>query len=267
MVQAVTFLETHLQQPVTIAETAEAVSYSLYHFCRIFKAVTHYTPYDYLMRRRIAESARILATGISRITDIAFAYQFNNLETFARAFRRVLGQTPSQWRQQKQCGYRQIMPALTPAHLEHIARCGPWHPTLVKNLDLQLIGAMALGPEPTARPAAWDWLTQQLRTPVESGYAWICYPSNSSDNCAYLAGTLATANTPLPSGLVTKTVPALTYVRFEQQSSHNDLALLLDYIYHTWMPQSDYRPAASCYLTHCIRAPFWEIYVPIEKAE
>jgi predicted transcriptional regulator YdeE len=126
---------------------------------------------------------------------------------------------------------------------------------------------MALGAETTARPAAWDWLSRQLPNPVESGYAWICYPSGGSDYCAYLAGIAAPPTAPLPSGLVTKTIPPLTYVRFEQQSSHDDLALLLDYIYYTWMPQSDYRPAASCYLTHGLRAPFWEIYVPIEPIE
>ena len=90
IVHALDFIESHLQEPMALADVADAVAYSLYHFCRSFKNATHYTPYDYLMRRRITEAARALLQSTARVTDVAFDYQFNNLETFSRAFRRVL---------------------------------------------------------------------------------------------------------------------------------------------------------------------------------
>jgi AraC-like DNA-binding protein len=58
MAQAIDFIEAHLRADVTVGDVAAAVSYSVYHFCRTFNQVTHYTPYDYLMRRRLAEAAR-----------------------------------------------------------------------------------------------------------------------------------------------------------------------------------------------------------------
>ena len=58
--QALDFVELNLKEPIAVADMAGAVGYSLYHFCRTFNQATHHTPYDYLMRRRLAESAQTL---------------------------------------------------------------------------------------------------------------------------------------------------------------------------------------------------------------
>ena len=100
MLQAVAFIEDNLKGDIAVSDMAEAVSYSLYHFCRLFNRVIHHTPYDYLMRRRLSESALELLTTEASITDVAYAYGFNRPETYSRAFKRVLGMQPYQWKRQ-----------------------------------------------------------------------------------------------------------------------------------------------------------------------
>ncbi len=60
MSAAIDFMEAHLQDEITLADVADTVSYSLYHFSRVFSETVHHTPYDYLMRRRLSESAHDL---------------------------------------------------------------------------------------------------------------------------------------------------------------------------------------------------------------
>ena len=96
--RALDFVEEHLSQEITVADMGAAACYSPYHFSRTFNRVVHHTPYDYLMRRRLSESARQLLETDKKIIDIALEYGFNNPETYSRAFKRMFGVQPSQWR-------------------------------------------------------------------------------------------------------------------------------------------------------------------------
>jgi len=274
MALALDFIESHLREPVGVADMAAAVSYSLYHFCRTFKAATHFTPYDYLMRRRIAEAAREVLASERKLIDIAFDYQFNNPETFSRAFKRVMDVQPTQWRKQGAAGYRQMMPRLTAEHLEHLQRGAPWRPTIETRPALDLIGVMTLGDDVTA---AWEQLHSELAACglADTGgdfYGWTW--------CAAEGGVTATLAALVNSGacieagaLVAKTLPARTYLRVPHRGTARDLALTLDYAYHIWLPQSDYRAALPWYVEGFGTLPdrpsdgAWDVYLPVERVE
>ena len=87
--RAIQFIEKNLKADIAVADMAEAASFSLYHFCRVFSQVVQHSPYDYLMRRRLSEAARELVETDKKITDIGFDHQFNSPETFSRAFKRM----------------------------------------------------------------------------------------------------------------------------------------------------------------------------------
>ncbi len=114
---AIEFIEAHLQEETSVAEMADAVCYSLFHFCRMFNAITQHTPYDYLMRRRLSNAAQVLLATDRKIIEIGFDYQFNSPETFARAFKRMFGMNPNEWRKRGAIPPRTLMPRLTLAHL------------------------------------------------------------------------------------------------------------------------------------------------------
>jgi AraC family transcriptional regulator len=237
--QALDFVEAHLREPIGVADMAAAVGYSLYHFCRTFNEATHHTPYDYLMRRRLAEAARALLRTDDRIIDVALDHQFSNPETFSRAFRRVFDTQPSQWRREGRLDPLRLMPRLTPAHLAQIAR-GPYlRPVLAERPALRLAGLMApIRGETAVVDELWALLDEALAAPGDRyGLAW--YPPGwPQRGYLYLAAVemhdVDTAHTPL----LEKTLPAGSYARFVHKGPRSDLPLTVDYGFHTWLPRS-----------------------------
>ena len=62
----------------------------------MFREVVGTTPHRYLVERRVAHAARLLATGDIPVTDICFDSGFGSVARFQAAFRRAWGVTPSQ---------------------------------------------------------------------------------------------------------------------------------------------------------------------------
>ena len=69
--RAIDYIEAHLQEDISVADMAASVSYSLFHFCRMFNEATHQTPYDYMIRRRLTEAARALLERSGSYRDTA----------------------------------------------------------------------------------------------------------------------------------------------------------------------------------------------------
>ena len=255
MAQAIGFIEDHLRDDITVGDMARAVSLSVYYFCRSFNQAAHHTPYDYLMRRRLAEAARDLVQTDRKIIEIAFDYQFNSPETFARAFRRVFGMQPTQWRKQGRCDRRLIMPRLTLAHLQHMAQ-GPYlRPVLIERPALHLAGLMTLVQEDlTVIDTLWGWFNHSIgsRCDLIERERWgvLQHAADESAGCFYLLGVPVEDKAPPVTTWVTKTLPAQACARFIHKGLRRDLQLTLDYVYHTWLPQANVPLRSSTILLH-----------------
>ncbi len=61
---------------------------------------------EYVRKRRLSEAAMELAQTDEKITDIAFKYQFSSEESFSRAFKKLYGASPRDYRNTKKEIYR-----------------------------------------------------------------------------------------------------------------------------------------------------------------
>jgi AraC family transcriptional regulator len=243
--KAVDYVEQSLRQPISVADMARRASYSVYHFCRMFNQVTHHPPYDYLMRRRLSESASALLRGDRKIIDIALEYQFKNPETFSRAFKRMFGTQPSRLRKRGYIDRRRLMPRLTLAHLRHIESGMRLPPSLVEHEASRVTGFQTLvRDDETAVSELWELLEQELiglpdaqRNASYVGLRY--YPERWEEvGALYVAGIESRDPSILGAGAVVKTVPAQSCASFVHAGSADDLSLTLDYVYHTWSPRS-----------------------------
>jgi AraC-like DNA-binding protein len=95
------YIARHLSDPDLTPETiAAALKISVRQLHSHF-APTGTSVARYVLQRRLGECRAALADPLARhrsITDIAFAWGFNSLATFYRAFRQAFGMTPSEWR-------------------------------------------------------------------------------------------------------------------------------------------------------------------------
>ncbi|PYL34885.1 MAG: hypothetical protein DMF38_06875 [Verrucomicrobia bacterium] len=65
----------------------------------MFKKATGISFIDYLSRARVEKSQTLLLNPNSRISEAAFASGFHSMTNFNRAFRRIVGRSPTQFRE------------------------------------------------------------------------------------------------------------------------------------------------------------------------
>jgi len=85
-------------EQLALADLASKAAMSPYHFLRTFRAVVGMTPHQYVLRTRLHRAAVRLRRSDDPVSAIAYDAGFNDLSTFNRRFRRVLGASPTAWR-------------------------------------------------------------------------------------------------------------------------------------------------------------------------
>jgi len=91
-------LEAHVAEPHTLANLASLTGLSRYHFLRTFKRVTGITPHQWILRARLRQAARRIATSREPITEIALDVGFDDLSNFIRSFRTEFEISPRKYR-------------------------------------------------------------------------------------------------------------------------------------------------------------------------
>jgi AraC-like DNA-binding protein len=91
-------MDRDFPQPHDLRTLARNAGVSVAYLCRIFKAYTGKTVIEYLIERRIQAAIWKLREGDEKIISIALACGFNDLAYFNRAFKRIVGATPSGYR-------------------------------------------------------------------------------------------------------------------------------------------------------------------------
>ncbi|MFH8133317.1 MDR efflux pump AcrAB transcriptional activator RobA [Pantoea osteomyelitidis] len=92
------WLESHLDQPLSLDNVALKAGYSKWHLQRMFKDVTGHAIGAYIRARRLSKAAVALRLTSRPILDIALQYRFDSQQTFTRAFKKQFNQTPAWYR-------------------------------------------------------------------------------------------------------------------------------------------------------------------------
>jgi AraC-like DNA-binding protein/ligand-binding sensor protein len=94
------FIYEHHTEELSLARAAKAVNMSTFYFCKTFKKVTGINFTDYLSRVRIEKAKNLLLNPNLRVSEIAFEVGFQSLTHFNRVFKKLLGQSPTEYRAQ-----------------------------------------------------------------------------------------------------------------------------------------------------------------------
>lgn len=93
------YINENLDQQLSLEMMADRAHLSIYHFSRSFKKAFGYTPHEYLIKVRLNAACFYLISSSSQVKEIAFKCGFTTESGFCTCFRKNIGCTPAEYRQ------------------------------------------------------------------------------------------------------------------------------------------------------------------------
>ena len=93
------YIDKHKMEPLSLAAVAKASGASVFHFCKVFRKSTGLKFTDYVARVRLEDAKTQLLNPNRRISEVAYDVGFQSLTQFNRMFKRVFGQSPTEFRE------------------------------------------------------------------------------------------------------------------------------------------------------------------------
>jgi AraC family transcriptional regulator len=245
VLQAVDFIEENLKNNISVLDVSNRACYSIYHFIRMFEGITGHTPKDYILRRRICESARRISEGKEKIIDIAFDYQFGSPEVFSRAFKRIAGIRPSEY--QKESPHTNLLARIDGDALKYGSRVKETDVELVELDSIELCGMVILvRKDKSIIDEIWKYMSYELQDIPGSenitSYYGHSFWSNDYDLNGFflLCGFTSEIEVDIKSPFCRRTVPGSRYLKFVHKGDVHDISLSYKYIFQTYLPKTDF---------------------------
>jgi AraC-like DNA-binding protein len=215
-------VEERLGDPIGVEDLARAACYSPFYFSRLFVQATGHSPYDYLMRRRVAAAAEEVVGGDRSLTGIALDYGFEAPDSFSRAFRRCFGLLPSEARKAGSYPRRIARTRITREYAADLLEFPPTAPERVDAGPLFLAGGTV---ESAPGLAGYEVVTRGDGLEAAAVFRGVRIA---------LAGSAAPEIPAFP-GTATL-VPAGVFARFRLARGAAGLRTAAEYAYRVWIP-------------------------------
>lgn len=99
--RVIDFIEAHTDEDVGVDDLASVACLSPFHFSRAFKEATGLTPHRFISQRRLQRARLLLETSELSIADVALMANFSSQANFTRAFSRIIGISPGEYRKRR----------------------------------------------------------------------------------------------------------------------------------------------------------------------
>ena len=96
--QAINFMRENISKPLKLEDLASSTGYSTSHFSKVFSEKTGHAPMEYFNQLKMQEACRWLDTTKLGIAEIASNLGFSDPFYFSRTFKRIMRQSPAQYR-------------------------------------------------------------------------------------------------------------------------------------------------------------------------
>jgi AraC family transcriptional regulator of arabinose operon len=94
------YLRENLRQSLTLQQMADHARLSTSHFSFVFRQQTGYSPMDYFIHLKIQHACTLLSLTSRTIHDIGYEIGYDDPYYFSRIFKKIIGVSPRQYREQ-----------------------------------------------------------------------------------------------------------------------------------------------------------------------
>ena len=96
--KVLTYIDSNIEQNITIHELAEIAFMHPNYFIRFFKQKIGVPPIQYITRKKIAKAKDLLTSTTSSVSEISQQIGFSDLFYFSKQFKKIVGVTPTEFR-------------------------------------------------------------------------------------------------------------------------------------------------------------------------
>lgn len=97
--QVLAYIERNLTRPISREDLARQAAFAPSYFSALFREATGTTIPEYINARRVHRAQELLRQPQTRVSSVCYAVGFRDLSNFNRVFKRLVGQTPREYRQ------------------------------------------------------------------------------------------------------------------------------------------------------------------------
>lgn len=96
--QVLAYIERNLTRPISRQDLARQAAFAPSYFSALFREATGTTIPEYINARRVLRAQELLRDPQTRVSAVCYAVGFRDLSNFNRVFKRLVGQTPREYR-------------------------------------------------------------------------------------------------------------------------------------------------------------------------
>jgi AraC family transcriptional regulator len=250
--EAVEFIESNLDKPLSGELVSGHVGFSVYHFHRMFSAMVGESVAEYIRKRRLSEAAQMLRSTDKPLLDLAFQYGFESQEVFTRAFKKMFGITPGRYRSLRELTpYPEKLKA-TMEMLGHLQGGITMEPRIITRDAERVVGMGGSFQQGDSQSIGklWDRFLLQMDSIVggKQPYAvGVCAPNHpaiplkNGDQMVYIAGVpVGDAVISPPPDMVACELSAGRYAVFTHKGPISEIGHTLNYIWGTWLAKGEF---------------------------
>ena len=263
---AIYYIEDHLTEDIDINEIAGKAFVSSFYFQKIFNVLCGFTVGEYIKNRRLTLAAQELCSTDIKVLDVALKYGYSSPDSFAKAFTKFHGVTPSQARE-KNCSLNSVAPLKIKLTLEGGTML---EYKIVEKEQFTVMGvSRKINSETSYQeiPEFWQEHMKSENGKIVCGMYGICMDIEGQ-NFEYLIADNYSPASEVPEGLETRVIPAGTWAVFPCYGAlPKSLQDVNTKIWSEWLPSCKVYKLAGNYNIEMYTKDmnYSEIWIPIEK--
>jgi len=239
------YIYTHIETNIDIEELSYDLGVSKFHMHRIFKDAFGKNIYESIKSIRLQKASNLLLTNkYSTISDIANLCGYSSQSSFIKTFKERFEMTPKQWRNG---GYKEYSNKILQQSTSATKSTASFDikPTIVKMPSMQSFYIRNLGYNVNIKDTWQKLQVFRLSNNINNYQEIALFHDNPTitplSQCQYIACVVPEVIEEVKSDRLPKfQIADGIYAKFDLKGRHGDMLKFIHWVYHEWLPQSEY---------------------------